>query len=308
MSNPLEIDPPAPRQRIVLVTGASGAGRSTALGVLEDLGFEAIDNLPISLIPRLLEGPVPGPSLALGVDIRTRDFSARALADLILGLSAAPGFEADVLYLDCRPDVLLRRFSETRRRHPMAPAESPAEGVARELDILGPIRELASSLIDTSGLTIHEFRAEMTARFAPGGAAPLAVSLHSFSYKRGLPLGIDMAFDCRFLRNPYWDPSLRALDGRDPAVAAHIAADPRHAAFLDRITDLAALVLPAHRDEGRSHISIGFGCTGGQHRSVAMAEAVAKRLAATEWQVSIRHRELERRAQGVSAMRTGTGA
>ncbi|TCO69993.1 RNase adapter RapZ [Rhodovulum euryhalinum] len=301
----------APRptvQRVVLVTGASGAGRSTALNVLEDLGFEAIDNLPLSLIPRLLDGPPPRPPLALGVDTRTRDFSARALADLIGQLAVAPAIEADVFYLDCRPEVLLRRFSETRRRHPMAPAESPAEGVARELDLLGPIRDLATILIDTSDLTIHEFRAEMAARFAAGGAAPLAVSVHSFSYKRGMPHGLDMAFDCRFLRNPYWQRDLRALDGRDPAVRAYVEGDGRYAEFIHRVTDLAAFVLPAHREEGRSHISIGFGCTGGQHRSVAVSEAVAKRLAATEWQVSIRHRELERRTQGAPAQATGRGA
>ncbi|MGC9418419.1 MAG: RNase adapter RapZ [Rhodovulum sp.] len=303
-----QTDPAPPVQRVVLVTGASGAGRSTALNVLEDLGFEAIDNLPLSLIPRLLEGPPPRPPLALGVDTRTRDFSARALADLIGQLAVAPEIEADVLYLDCRPEVLLRRFSETRRRHPMAPAESPAEGVARELDLLVPIRDLATILVDTSELTIHEFRAEMAARFAAGGAAPLAVSLHSFSYKRGMPHGLDMAFDCRFLRNPYWESGLRALDGRDGAVMDYIAADPRLEEFIDRVTGLAAFVLPAHRDEGRSHISIGFGCTGGQHRSVAVAEAVAKRLAATEWQVSIRHRELERRTQGAPAQATGKGA
>lgn len=302
--------PPAqgPTQRVVLVTGASGAGRSTALNVLEDLSFEAIDNLPLSLVPRLLDGGPAGPHLALGLDARTRDFSAGALADLIQQLTADPRIDAEVLYLDCRPEVLLQRFSETRRRHPMAPAESPAEGVARELDLLVPIRDLATMLIDTSDLTIHEFRAEMTARFAAGGAAPLAVSLHSFSYKRGLPHGLDMAFDCRFLRNPYWEPALRSLDGRSPDVAGYLARDPRFAPFLDRITELLAFVLPAHREEGRSHISIGLGCTGGQHRSVAVAEAVAKRLAAVEWQVSIRHRELERRAQGVAALRSGKGA
>jgi len=308
MPDTAETEPAPPAQRVVLVTGASGAGRSTALNVLEDLGFEAIDNLPLSLIPRLLDGAPPRPPLALGVDTRTRDFSARALADLIGQLSAAPPIEADVLYLDCRPEVLLRRFSETRRRHPMAPGESPAEGVARELDLLVPIRDLATILIDSSDLTIHEFRAEMAARFSAGGAAPLAVSLNSFSYKRGMPHGLDMAFDCRFLRNPYWEAGLRALDGRDAAVVAYVADDPRYAEFVDRVADLAGFVLPAHRDEGRSHISIGFGCTGGQHRSVAVAEAVAKRLAATEWQVSIRHRELERRTQGAPAQATGRGA
>jgi UPF0042 nucleotide-binding protein len=306
MPSTTDSDPGKTIQRVLLVTGASGAGRSTALDVLEDLGFEAIDNLPLSLVPRLLDGAPPGPPLALGVDTRTRDFSAQALADLIRQLASDPRIDADVLYLDCRPEVLLRRFSETRRRHPMAPAESPAEGVARELDLLVPIRDLATMLIDSSDLTIHDFRAEMTALFAAGGAAPLAVSLHSFSYKRGMPHGLDMAFDCRFLRNPYWEPALRPLDGRDARVAAYIAGDARFAPFVDRLVSLAEFVLPAHREEGRSHISIGFGCTGGHHRSVAVAETVANRLAATEWQVSIRHRELERRVQGAPAKGSGT--
>lgn len=294
--------------RVVLVTGASGAGRSTALNVLEDLGFEAIDNLPLLMVPRLLDGPGAAPPLALGVDTRTRDFSARALAELICQLSADPGIEADVVYLDCRPEMLLRRFSETRRRHPMAPAESAETGVARELDILGPIRELATILIDTSDLTIHEFRAEMTARFAHGGTAPLAVSLNSFSYKRGMPHGLDMAFDCRFLRNPYWQPDLRTFNGRDARVVDHIAADTRYQGFLDRLFALISFVLPAHLDEGRSHIAIGFGCTGGQHRSVAVAEALALSLAEAGWQVSIRHRELERQARGAPALTLGKGA
>ncbi|MBK1637103.1 RNase adapter RapZ [Rhodovulum adriaticum] len=308
MPSAAQTAPAAPVNRVILVTGASGAGRSTALNVLEDLGFEAIDNLPLSLVPRLLDGPSPAPPLALGVDARTRDFSAHALAELIRRISADPETEADIVYLDCRPDVLLRRFSETRRRHPMAPAESPETGIARELDILGPIRALATILVDTSDLTIHQFRAKMTTRFAPGGTAPLAVSLNSFSYKRGMPLGLDMAFDCRFLRNPYWQEDLRALDGRDGPVVAHIAEDPRFTGFVERLGALVNFALPAHRDEGRSHISIGFGCTGGQHRSVAVAEAMAKTLAEAGWQVSIRHRELERRTQGAPALASGTGA
>ncbi|TCP59718.1 UPF0042 nucleotide-binding protein [Rhodovulum bhavnagarense] len=308
MSDPAQTVPPPAARRVVLVTGASGAGRSTALNVLEDLGFEAIDNLPLSMIPRLMDGPDAAPPLALGVDTRTRDFSAAALAELIRQLAGDPATEADVLYLDCRPEVLLRRFSETRRRHPMAPAESPEIGVARELDLLEPIRELATILIDSSDLTIHDFRAKMTARFAAGGHAPLAVSLNSFSYKRGMPHGLDMAFDCRFLRNPYWQPDLRALDGRDAAVLDHIAGDARYCGFVDRLSDLAAFVLPGHRDEGRSHIAIGFGCTGGQHRSVAVAEALGKTLAEAGWQVSIRHRELERRTQAAPALASGKGA
>ena len=283
---------------VVLVSGPSGAGRGTAIHALEDLGFEAIDNLPLSLIPRLLDGPPPLARLALGVDPRNRDFSASAFLEL-LDNPPPPGFE--LLYLDCAPDVLLRRFSETRRRHPLAPAESPAAGIEREFDLLGPIRARADILIDTSELTPHELRAEIDRWFGGPSQARLALSVHSFSYKRGLPRGIDMVFDCRFLRNPYWEPALRARDGRDPAVVAHIAADARFAPFFEKVADLARLLLPAYVEEGKSHLSIAFGCTGGHHRSVAMAEKLANTLAASGWQVSIRHRELERAGAGVSA-------
>lgn len=281
--------------QLVLVTGPSGAGRSTAVHVLEDLQFEAIDNMPLTLIPRLLEGPGPDRPLALGVDTRNRDFSTAGLVELIATLTERPGIALTVLYLDCRSEVLLRRFSETRRRHPMAPAESPETGVTRELELLVPIRRRADILIDTSDLNVHQLREEIERWFAPGGDTRLAVSVQSFSYKRGLPRGIDMVFDCRFLRNPYWQPELRDRDGRDPEVTAHVAADPRFAPFFDRVLDLTRLLLPAYVEEGKSHLSIGFGCTGGQHRSVAMAETLAKALAVAGQQVSIRHRELESR-------------
>lgn len=281
--------------RVVLVTGPSGAGRSTAIHVLEDLGHEAIDNLPLRLLPRLLEGPPPRRPVALGVDTRNRDFTTEALLDLIRDLSARPDIALSVLYLDCQPEVLIRRFSETRRRHPLAPWESPGIGIERELDLLAPIRDRADILIDTSGLNVHQLRREIERWFAPEGGRNLALSVQSFSYKRGLPRGVDMVFDCRFLSNPYWVPELRGLDGRDRAVAAHVAADPRHAAFLDHVLGLLRLLLPAFLEEGKSHLTIAFGCTGGQHRSVALAEAVAKALAEDGQQVSIRHRELKGR-------------
>jgi len=299
-------DPP-PSHRLVLVTGPSGAGRSTALRALEDLGFEVIDNLPLSFVPRLLDGPPLNQPLALGLDPRNRDFSVVTLSDLAAHLRARPAVEVEIVYLDCREDVLLRRFSETRRRHPLAPAESPAEGVARELDLLAPVRALADMLIETSELTPHDLRAEVAGWFAASGEAPrLAVSVHSFSYKRGVPRGADMVFDCRFLRNPYWEPQLRGLDGQAEAVAAYVAEDARFEPFFDRVLNLALLLLPAYRDEGKSHLSIAFGCTGGQHRSVMMAEKLTNALADAGWRVSKRHRELERRGRDASGSGTGS--
>ena len=287
--------------RRVLVTGPSGAGRTTAIRALEDLGYEAIDNLPLSLLPRLLDGLASDKPLALGIDARNRDFSAFGLIEAIDRLGA-PGPEAmQILYLDCSTDVLLRRFSETRRRHPLSPAESPDEGIAKELDLLGPIKARADMLIDTSDMSPHDLRAQMARWFAPEGQTRLAVTVQSFSYRRGLPRGMDMVLYCRFLRNPYWDESLRALDGRDPAVVAYVAADARFDAFHNQIAGLVQLLLPAYEDEGKSYLSIGFGCTGGQHRSVAMVETLAKTLAESGWQVSIRHRELERREMPGSA-------
>jgi UPF0042 nucleotide-binding protein len=201
-----------------------------------------------------------------------------------------------VLYLDCAPSALIQRYSETRRRHPLAPNETPAQGIEREIDLLAPIRVRADHLIDTTELNQHDLKAELAAIFDITPTGRLSVSVQSFSYKRGIPRGVDMIFDCRFLANPHWQPALRALDGRDPAVEGFVRADPRFAEFFQRVSELLIFLLPAHLEEGKAHLAIGFGCTGGQHRSVAMAEMVGKALAEAGWPVSKRHRELERKA------------
>lgn len=281
--------------RLTLVTGPSGAGRSTALNALEDLGFETIDNLPLSLIPRLLEGASPDRDMALGIDVRTRDFTPDALTALLTDVANRNGTAADLLFLDSAPDVLLARYSETRRRHPLAPDGTPEVGIARELDLLAPLRSQATMLIETSDFSPHDLRAEIHRLFAANTAHGLAVSVQSFSYKRGLPRGADVVLDCRFLTNPHWQPKLRELTGQNRLVAEHIETDPRYAPFREKVLDLMLFQLPAARDEGKAHFSIAFGCTGGKHRSVALTETVADGLAQRGWQVSIRHRELERR-------------
>ncbi|APX12590.1 RNase adapter RapZ [Tateyamaria omphalii] len=285
---------PAAR-RLVLVTGPSGAGRSSAIRVLEDLGYEAIDNMPMRLIRSLLDSPDREAPVALGLDPRNRDFSATAINDALGQIAAVPGVMPELLYLDCRTDILLNRFSETRRRHPLAEADRVEAGILREKDLLAPVRERADVLIDTSDLNVHQLRAEVEHWFSPGEQTQLAVSIQSFSYKRGLPRSVDMVFDCRFLKNPYWEPALRQKTGLDSGVKTHIYSDPRAQEFETRLRDLLLWQLPAVLDEGKSHLSVAFGCTGGQHRSVAMAETVAAALAAAGWQVSIRHRELDRR-------------
>lgn len=302
---PERTDQPPREHRLILVTGPSGAGRSTAIHALEDLGYEAIDNLPLSLIPSLTGGPTIGHPIALGIDVRNRDFSATALIELIDTLTRDPRVGLELLYLDCAPNTLIRRFSQTKRRHPLASGETPTEGITREIDLLAPIRVRADHLIDTTEMSPHDLKAEIQAWFSQGAAAPMAVSVQSFSYKRGLPRGLDMVFDCRFLRNPYWNPDLRQKDGRDPQVATHVGDDPRFDDFVTRVSGLLLMLLPAHLAEGKAHLAIGFGCTGGQHRSVAVAEKMGKVLADAGWPVSKRHRELERRGAEATSGKSG---
>ncbi|MCK0169397.1 RNase adapter RapZ [Jannaschia sp. S6380] len=281
---------------LILVTGPSGAGRTTAIHVLEDAGFEVIDNLPLSLTSRLLETGTDRP-LALGLDVRNRDFSVDALLSLVARLRSDPGIALRLLYLDCAPDILVARFSETRRRHPLAPSEDAETGVRRELSIVSGLADHADIVVDTSSLTVHDLKAELL-RWFGGDARRLAISVQSFSYKRGVPRGLDIVLDVRFLANPHWVAGLRDGTGRDENVRAHVMADPRFDDFFGRTRDLILSLLPAYREEGRAHLAIGFGCTGGRHRSVAVTELLGEALAEHGWQVSKRHRELDRRISG----------
>jgi UPF0042 nucleotide-binding protein len=296
-----------PSPRLLLVTGPSGAGRSTALNAFEDLGFETIDNIPLRLIPRLFDPGAAPRAMALGLDVRNRDFSVEALLDIMAELSGLGGQSPELLYLDAEPRVLVRRYSETRRRHPLAPDGTPTAGIDEEVALLAPLREVASRLIDTTEMSPHDLRAELHAAFGSITGQPLALSVESFSYKRGLPRGADLVFDCRFLVNPHWDPALRGLTGRDRAVAEYIAEDARLAPFLDKVRDLLLFLLPAMQEEGKAHVLIAFGCTGGKHRSVAIAETLGAELAAHGWRVEIRHREQERRALDASSAGAASG-
>lgn len=293
MTSQLEV---SAEHQLVLVTGPSGAGRSTAIHALEDLGFEVIDNLPLSLVPRLIDGPTLGRPIGLGLDVRNRDFNTTALIELIDQLTRDPRVSLELIYMDCSQNELIRRYSQTRRRHPLAPMETPSEGIEREIDLLAPIRARADHLIDTSEMSPHELKTEIGLWFRRSESENMAISVQSFSYKRGLPRGLDMVFDCRFLTNPYWQVELREKDGRDSEVSDYIQTDPVFAEFFQRLQDLLLLLLPAQLTEGKSHLAIGFGCTGGQHRSVAVAEKLGNVLAESGWPVSKRHRELERKA------------
>ena len=285
------------RVKLVIVTGLSGAGRTTTIRCLEDLGYETIDNLPISLVSRVVAPGMPGAKIALGLDTRTRDFTIKAVLDMLAELSAHSWLSLEVVFVTASNAILVRRFSETRRRHPLAPAETPHDGIDRERDLLNEIQDASTVVLDTSDMSPPDVRAQVDRFFNRGGESKLAITIHSFSYKRGAPAAIDMVFDCRFLNNPYWDPSLRSLDGRSDGVQNFVQNDTRFEEFFAKVMDLSFFLLPAYVDEGKTHFSIGFGCTGGQHRSVALAETVAKALANHGWVVSVRHRELERRAK-----------
>lgn len=283
-----------PARKIVLVTGSSGAGLSTATNALEDAGYEAIDNLPLRLVRPLLDHPGADRPMSLGLDMRNRDFSAQALLDLTDELEGRSDIELQVLYLDCSRDELLRRYSSTRRRHPILEAPSLAAGIEREIEMLRPIAARADVLIDTTTLNPHELRAEIDTWFAPGARHDTAVQVQSFSYKRGLPRSADFVFDCRFLRNPHWVAELRPLDGRTAAVQDYVRNDPHMAEFLEKVRQLMLFLLPQAQSEGKSYLTIAFGCTGGKHRSVTLAETLSSALADAGWRVSTRHRELDK--------------
>lgn len=282
-------------ERLIMLTGPSGAGRSTALRALEDSGFEAIDNMPISLVPRLVTERLERP-LALVLDARNRDFSVNAFLSLVGELAAAPRIDFDLVYLDCPVSALIRRYSETRRRHPLSPDGTAREGIELEARLLHPVRLRADVLVETDGMTPHDLRARVREIFASPAVGAMQVQVESFSYRRGIPAGVDLVFDCRFLNNPHWEPALRDLSGCDVPVTEFVCADPRFDAFFGRVHDLVESLLPEYVQEAKSQLTIGFGCTGGQHRSVATAEKLANALAQAGWRVSKRHRELERMA------------
>ena len=280
--------------RLILVSGPAGAGRTTAIRSLEDLGFEAIDNLPLDLVKSVLKPKKASAKIAIGLDTRGRDFSVAGLLGLLKSLSSLEHVDFELLYLSCTMEVLLRRYSETRRRHPLADGKSPHEGIEQELILLEPICNRADILIETSELTPHELKASIKKLFLNSEVNLLSISLKSFSYKRGLPRGTDITLDCRFLKNPHWQDELRDKTGLDRDVSEFVASDPKYPEFIERVTKLLLFLLPLFKEEGKSSVEIGFGCTGGVHRSVAVTQTVAKKLADFDWNVSIKHREIER--------------
>ena len=284
------------RLRVVVVTGLSGSGKSTAIRGLEDLGFYCIDNLPVALIPRFVElwesSGEEVTRVALGIDVRER----RLLAEFprMCNELRQAGVELEVLYLEATDDVLVRRFSETRRPHPAAEGGSVADGIRREREKLRPLREVADRVLDTSALTVHELRAVLRELVERAGPGTMTVSLVSFGYKYGLPSDADLAIDCRFLPNPFFVEELRHRTGADPAVAEYVLAREETEEFLRRLTDLLDFALPRYQREGKSYLTLALGCTGGRHRSVVLVDELQRRLAARGHGVLVRHRDVER--------------
>ena len=292
---PLDNAPAASGARVVLVTGLSGAGRSTALKMLEDLGYEAVDNLPLSLLPRLVGGSARREwPIAVGIDIRTRDFAVTGVLAEIDRLIAGEGIEAQLLFLDCDDEALARRYTETRRRHPLAGDRPVMDGIRLERDRVSPLRARADVVVDTSVLKPQELKRLLTGYFGLGDRASLGIFVTSFSFRQGLPREADLVFDVRFLDNPYYDPVLRPLTGLDAPVQAHIAGDPVFADFFDNLTRLIEPLLPRYDREGKSYLTIAIGCTGGRHRSVYVAERIGAWLADHGQSVTIAHRDVTR--------------
>jgi len=280
------------RERLVVVTGMSGAGRSTALKALEDMGYEAVDNLPLSLLPKLIVPTTARTPLAVGLDIRTRDFAVPALTEGLDRLASEHALDLRVVFLDCDDDRLERRYTETRRRHPLAAERPVADGIRLERERMRPLRDRADLVIDTSLLTPGDLKRVLHGNFGLGDVE-FGIFVTSFSYRHGLPRDADLVLDVRFLRNPHYVAALRALSGKDRVVGEYIEADPDFARLFDPFCAWLEALLPRYEREGKTYLTIAIGCTGGRHRSVYVAERLAALLGGKGHRVALAHRDLE---------------
>lgn len=280
---------------VLLVTGMAGAGVSTVLKTLEDMGWETVDNVPLSLLRRVVSLPAdPGVArrpLALGFGTRTRNFDAAAAVGRFEELRAA-GEVVGMLFLDCSGEELARRYAETRRRHPLADDRPAVEGIQLERQLMAPLRERANRLIDTTRCSTNALAQQVRETFARDETVGTTLTIESFGFARGVPAGVDMVFDMRFLRNPHWEPTLRPRTGQDAEVAAYIAADPAYEEAVGRIEELLMLLLPRYKAGGKPYVTVAFGCTGGKHRSVHVTERIAERLRDAGFCPTIIHRDL----------------
>ena len=293
-------------RRLVLVTGLSGAGKSTALAALEDIGFTVVDNLPLAMLDGFVElGGRKDRPVALGIDVRARDFDPAAMEAAVGRILARNDIDARLIFLDCADDILVQRYSETRRRHPLARERPVLDGVRLERQTIAPLRRMADPVIDTTDETVRTLRRQVQDRFPDDGKRQLSVFVESFGYGHGVPRHADLVFDVRFLRNPHYVEKLRPTTGLDPQTGDYIAGDTYFQPFFDRLTDMLGLLLPRYRAEGKSYLTIAVGCTGGRHRSVYVARRTAAWLAAGGWAHTLRHRDLGRDDRGEFPLDSG---
>jgi len=278
--------------KLIIVTGMSGAGRSTALKAFEDMGYEAVDNLPLSLLPNLVRPTSDQPPLALGVDVRTRDFAVPALVAALDSLVEDRGLDLRIVFLDCDDDRLERLYTETRRPHPLAAERPVGDGIRLERERVRPLRDRADLVIDTSLLTPGDLKRVLHGNFHLAAEPGLGIFVTSFSFRHGLPRDADLVLDVRFLRNPHYVAGLKPLSGKDRAVGEYIAADPDFPGLLDQLCNWLKPLLPRYEREGKSYLTIAIGCTGGRHRSVYVAERLAEWLRKEGRHVSVAHRDL----------------
>nr|WP_283938243.1 RNase adapter RapZ [Sphingomonas brevis] len=277
--------------RLLLVTGMSGAGKSTVLDALEDMGWDCVDNLPTALLDQFVHGerearqPLP---VAVGMDVRSRGFDPFDLPALLRSIKDV---KPEILYLDCAGAELVRRYDETRRRHPLAPDRPPEDGIARERDLTAPLRQMADAVIDTTDLSPAELREELLRRYGGDVDQPV-LTVASFGFARGISRSADLVFDMRFVANPHWIDELRPLTGKDQAVRDYVAEDPAWPETIDRIEALLIGLIPRYWAAGKSYLTVAFGCTGGRHRSVAAAVEMAERLRGAGFSPNVRHRDL----------------
>lgn len=284
--------------RLFVITGMSGAGKSSALHALEDLGFETVDNLPFSLLNAALRGGGPDRPIAVGMDVRTRDFNAEKLTSELQDLADDSGIAPTLIYLESDDDVLLRRFTETRRPHPLAGDRPVADAIEVERRLLTPVKSSADLVLDTSSLTPADLKRAIEKNYGSENDRPMHIHLVSFGYRNGLPREADLVFDVRFLRNPHYVADLKMQTGLDSAVGTYVAADPDFTAFMTNLKTLLTPLLPRYREEGKSYLTLAVGCTGGRHRSVYVLEQLAEWLDTLGFAFDFRHRDLNVHSTG----------
>ena len=279
---------------LILVIGQSGAGRTTVIHILDDQGFDTLDNVPVHLIPRVASRELVDKPLALGLDIRSKSFSVQNLMKEISNWQALSRSRVVILFLQCSLDILIKRFSLTRRPHPVPGEDSLELSIKRELNLIAPLRDKADLVLDTSNTSPNELRLKLGSIFPLANNRNIQIILQSFSFRKGSPSGLDMIFDCRFLKNPNWEDDLKNLNGTDAKVKNYLYKDKSWVSFNNSLIKMMSTIIPAFEREGKSYLSIGLGCTGGQHRSVFVAEQLFEHLLDKDYDVKVLHTNLQK--------------